>query len=278
MTDTIETLGSSLIQHGPHNDRIYLMKLADADMPGLVEQLLERARAAGYGKIFAKLPLHDRQEFLRVGFRQEGEIPGFYQGRESAAFLSYYLKSERQLEQQPQQLRDNLQLAEQKGAEPPGLVDLDPGLTCRVAGPGDVEVMAALYRQVFASYPFPIHDPEYLRQTMEENLVYFGVWEGDELLALSSAEMDAAAGNAEMTDFATLPACRGRGIAQFLLQEMEAEMARRKIRTLYTIARAYSPGMNITFAKHGYRFGGTLTNNTNISGSLESMNLWFKAL
>ncbi len=54
-------------------------------------------------------------------------------------------------------------------------------------------------------------------------------------------------------------------------------MAKRGIATLYTIARAISPSMNITFAKCGYAFGGTLINNTQISGSIESMNLWHKA-
>jgi hypothetical protein len=36
--------------------------------------------------------------------------------------------------------------------------------------------------------------------------------------------------------------------------------------------------MNITFAKLGYRYGGRLINNTNISGSIESMNVWYKSL
>ena len=36
--------------------------------------------------------------------------------------------------------------------------------------------------------------------------------------------------------------------------------------------------MNITFAKLGYDFGGTLTRNTQISGDLESMNVWYKPL
>ncbi len=35
-------------------------------------------------------------------------------------------------------------------------------------------------------------------------------------------------------------------------------------------------GMNITFAKTGYTYAGTLINNTNISGRLESMNVWYK--
>ncbi|MEZ4485255.1 MAG: hypothetical protein R2864_11955 [Syntrophotaleaceae bacterium] len=36
--------------------------------------------------------------------------------------------------------------------------------------------------------------------------------------------------------------------------------------------------MNITFAKHGYSYGGTLTNNTQISGDLESMVVWYKRI
>ena len=55
-------------------------------------------------------------------------------------------------------------------------------------------------------------------------------------------------------------------------------MARRGMRTAYTIARAVSPGMNITFARLGYQFSGTLINNTQISGAIESMNIWHKPL
>jgi hypothetical protein len=36
--------------------------------------------------------------------------------------------------------------------------------------------------------------------------------------------------------------------------------------------------MNITFAKNGYEYAGTLKNNTNISGNIESMNVWYKHL
>ncbi len=55
-------------------------------------------------------------------------------------------------------------------------------------------------------------------------------------------------------------------------------MPSRGIRTAYTIARAVSYGMNITFARCGYQYGGRLVNNTDIAGSLESMNVWYKTL
>jgi putative beta-lysine N-acetyltransferase len=113
---------------------------------------------------------------------------------------------------------------------------------------------------------------------MAEDVIFFGIWEGDELIALTSAEMDRKGENAEMTDFATRPDCQGRGLANYLLAQTEAAAAQCGIKTAYTIARSYSPGMNITFARNGYTFSGTLTHNTQIFGTLESMNVWYKSL
>jgi len=98
------------------------------------------------------------------------------------------------------------------------------------------------------------------------------------LAALSSAETDPVRGMVEMTDFATHPEFRGMGFGVFLLQQMETAMRRRGFIAAYTIARAISPGMNIVFAKQGYLYGGSLINNTNICGRLESMNIWYKPL
>jgi len=59
---------------------------------------------------------------------------------------------------------------------------------------------------------------------------------------------------------------------------MEKYMTRSGFCLLYTIARAASFGMNTTFARANYQYGGTLINNTQISGSIESMNIWYKEL
>jgi putative beta-lysine N-acetyltransferase len=79
-----------------------------------------------------------------------------------------------------------------------------------------------------------------------------------------------------MTDFAILPEFRGDGLAGAMLGGMELTLGRIGISTAYTIARAVSYGMNITFARAGYRYAGTLINNTHIAGGLESMNVWHK--
>jgi putative beta-lysine N-acetyltransferase len=142
----------------------------------------------------------------------------------------------------------------------------------------DALIMAKLYESVFETYPFPIHDAQYLKKTMEENIHYYGIFHGDKLVALSSSETDPDYENSEMTDFATIPSYRGKSLALLLLLEMEDSMKNLGFKTLYTIARAKSYGMNATFAKAGYSFGGTLINNTNISGDIESMNVWYKNL
>lgn len=277
MSDVIEQVGGSRIQHGKNNDRIYLMKLAPEDAPTLVPRLDLLARKKGYTKIFAKVPAGARQAFAHAGYREEARVPGFFAGREDGIFVAKYFCPRRQQERRPETVRQVIAAARAKAEQSRGR-SLTEGLRLRRLGATHTPAMAALYREVFASYPFPIHDPGYLRETLEDNILYWGVFEGERLVAISSAETYPADLNAEMTDFATLPPYRGAGLAQALLAEMESELARRNYRTAYTIARAYSFGMNITFAKQGYAFSGTLTHNTDIAGELESMNVWHKEL
>lgn len=139
--------------------------------------------------------------------------------------------------------------------------------------------MADIYRKVFTTYPFPVYDPSYLWDTMQRNIDYYVVEvKGGHLVALSSAEIDASAQNAEMTDFAILPDWRRNNLSLHLLSRMEKRHKEKRYKTTYTIARAMSPGMNITFSKLGYNFCGRLKNNTNISASIESMNVWYKTV
>lgn len=276
MTDQVVCFGDSAIQHGKHSDRAYLMSLALGDLPELLPYLDHLALTEGYTKIFAKVPARARGPFQRSGYQAEALVPGFYRGEEEVSFMAKYFCEQRRTEQQPELVEQALETAlEKEVAEQPALAD---NLRCRQTVAEDAPAMAELYRRVFASYPFPIHDPDYLCRTMASHVVYHGVWEGEKLIALASAETDPAGQNAEMTDFATDPDHRGQGLANYLLAGLEDAAAERGILTAYTIARAYSFGMNITFAKGGYQFSGTLTHNTQISGALESMNVWHKPL
>lgn len=273
--DRIEYFGRSLIQHGPVSDRVYLMKLDKADLPDILDHIHALARQNGYTKIFAKIPAGSRPLFEKGGYRLEAAIPNFYDGREDGLFMARYYHPRRLLDPACERVQTVLARAREKALEPHHH-EISQGIEVRLATPADCRQMSELYRQVFSSYPFPINDPEYLRQTMAENVLYAGVWQNKKLLALASAEFDEKMANAEMTDFATHASGRGRGLAGVLLQKLEVLMAEAHIKTCYTIARATSFAMNITFARNHYTFAGTLINNTQISGALESMNVWYK--
>lgn len=277
MSDVIETIGRSIIQHGPANDRVYLMKLHRDNAPDIVDNLDRLASSRGYSKVFAKVPRWSIVRFIEAGYELEASIPDFFSDGADACFMGKYYTDNRRVELKPHIIEDVLAVSRAQGPIRQ-LIPLPTGCTSRVAREEDAAEMAEVYREVFATYPFPIHDPGFLQSAMNGSTVFFGVWKEGKIIALSSAEMDLSSHSVEMTDFATMPEYRGQGLALNLLQQMEEAVHSHGIRSLFTIARAYSFGMNITFARDGYRFGGTLTNNTNISGSLESMNVWYKTL
>ncbi len=277
MADRVITLGSSTVQHGTVNDRAYLMELADDDVPWIVDALDRLAEEHRYGKIFAKVPAPLADPFLERDYRDEACIPGFYEGEIDGLFLGKYLDSEREsgrCRAERARILETARARRQDPHPPPR----PPGYTWRRAEPGEAAELAAFYGQHFASYPFPIHDAAFIRDAMADHTTYYLVRDGNQLAAAASAEQYPVPAHVEMTDFATQPSHRGRGLATFLLHRMEEDMRRAGFATGYTIARALSPGMNITFARRGYRYAGTLTNNTQISGRLESMNVWYKTL
>ena len=278
MIDKVEKSGESLIQYGKGNDRVYLMEVSANDCPAVINYAMKLAFAHNYSKIFAKASDSCLRFFAQKGFIVEARIPKLFNGKTTGYFLSKFMSADREQEQEEMTVKKVLSTAKSRFIKDVSALNLEEAYTWRVMEKENAQKMAELYKTVFATYPFPIDDPLYLSKTMDENVIYHGIWQDDNLIALSSAEIDYAGQNAEMTDFATLPDYRRHGFAAYLLERMEDDVRNRGLRTAYTIARAYSYGMNITFAKHGYTFAGTLTSNTQISGRLESMNVWYKPL
>lgn len=279
MYDVIEKIDNSIIQKGESNDRIYLMKLDERDYPDMVLKLDEIADSEGYSKIFAKIPATMKDFFLQSGYSIEAQVKNFYKGETDALFLGKYADDKRRHipSDVRAQIEKNIELAKSKSDKKPNF-ELKAGFKMRAIVESDLKDLAELYKVVFKTYPFPIHDPKFLKSVMESHVKFFGVFEGEKLVAAASAECDKENLNAEMTDFATNPDYLGNGFAVPLLDAMEESVSGEGYATSYTIARSMSPGMNITFAKMGYEFKGVLINNTNISGSIESMNVWAKPL
>jgi beta-lysine N6-acetyltransferase len=277
--DAIIRLGNNLIQHGHYNDRIYGMKISRDHVSETLLALDDLAGTEGYTKIFVKVPGRLKAIFEAHGYLTEATIPSFFNGKEDMVFMAKYLDPGRR-EMPAAQTSHILGVIsacytpERQRKESP----LPEGIRIHRGTVQDGERLAAFYRGMFASYPFPIDDPAYIRATMEGNIRYFVATDGERIVAAASCELDPDSRSAEMTDFATSPAYRGKGIPTHLLRAMEAEARREKVLLAYTIARAAPYPVNAIFARAGYEFAGTLVNNTNICGSLESMNVWYKRL
>lgn len=277
MFDRVEIIGNgSLIQHGKQNNRVYLMKLNEHDVHDVLSEINMLAKTNNYSKIVCKVPKHIAPIFYADGFILEAYIPRFYHHETDAFFVSKFLNRTRFECGDKSPCIGLSELLKNK----PSIANTNHGSNSeyhiRKLNTSDVSQIVDIYTEVFESYPFPIFNKEYIIQTMDEDVQYFGAEKDGKLAALSSAEIDFKSNNAEMTDFATLPAHAGNHLSQLLLKTMEQEMKAQSVSTLYTIARLVSIPMNKTFIKEGYQYTGTLINNTNIGGKIESMNVLYK--
>ncbi len=278
MSDKIEKFYNSVIHHGKDNNRVYLMKLDRSRIIKTADYIESLALKEHYTKIIAKVPKSKKAEFENRNFISEALIEKFFKGEEDCIFFAkYFFKDEkRQILQNKDEVNKIITLCKSKDSIK------DPSLhrvyNFEILKEDDIPLITKLYRCVFKTYPFPVFSDDYILSTMKDYVAYFGIKKQGELVAISSAEMDKENLNAEMTDFATHPDHRGVSLSLFLLKEMENYLKSIDFKTAYTIARSISYGMNITFAKNSYVFGGTLINNTNISGDIESMNIWYKIL
>lgn len=267
---------SARVLLSPVNERVQVLAYDAADAAALRDGLLALARLNDYGKVYIKVRGGDRAAFEAAGFEREARIPRYFLGDE-AWCMALFVRGERR--SRPQVDEEEGILAEAThGPVEVRRRELPPGYSSTLFDAKDAPELAALYADVFASYPYPITDPAYLRETARTNVVYRLVRDNSgRVLAAASAETNPALRNAEMTDFASLPTERGKGLAQFLLAALEDDArARFGIDCFFTVARASQPGMLKTFHKAGYVYSGALVNNCTIGGGFETMLVFYK--
>lgn len=276
--DTVTTIGQSTVQHGPYNDRVYLIKLHLSDYPFIINEIKELAEKYNYSKIFAKVHSSARNGFIEAGFEQEASIPDFYGCGSPVYFMSLF-RSPKRKEYANYSLLSEIIEQSKKWKQESTSPQLPSGWRSFKCTTDDINEMVKIYKEIFPTYPFPIHDPIFIKSTMKSGVFYYGIRDNNnQLIALSSADTDSSTLSAEMTDFATLTSARGNHCGLHLLSKMDEEMQKEGIKTAFTIARSASYGMNKVFKQRGYQYGGSLIKNTNISGSMEDMNVWYKQL
>ena len=236
MDDKIEKFGNSILQHGKFNDRIYLMKLDPQDVPQIIPEIERLATKNNYAKVFAKIPATFLPVFTSNYYVIEGFIPRFFNNKTDGFFISKFRdETRKKLLQNELESFGNLLLSTSKSTRLKYNHSLQFKL--EMLNKTDAKKIAEIFREVFKTYPFPVHQPEYIMDTMKRDKTrYFGIKEREKLIGISSAEIDILNKNAEMTDFAVLPEYRGQNLAFRLLMRMEQEMKLINIKTVYTIA------------------------------------------
>lgn len=259
-----------------YNSRIKLMHYNPNDIEGLTRHLEELAQEKDIGKVLIYADPKDIESFEQLGFEQEGEISGFFNG-EPAVILSRFIDDNRSMVKDEQKKDAIVELAEQTDTldEPP---KLEPGFSLRHATPDDAKELAELYRIVFKTYPTPIHDPEYIQKCMNNDVYFTVVVHNGKIVSSASADVFTRYNSAEITDCATHPDYRGKGLLSAIIFDLEKRMKEKGVPNLFSLTRAVSTGMNIVISRHGFEYKGRLIQNSHIAGQFEDMNIWVKNL
>ena len=259
-----------------YNRRLKVLDYKAEDYEAMVLKLRFLAEANKFDKVWITANDKDWEEFLKHGYVLEGILRYHNRGRDSY-FVSKF-RSQRRM-QSKHLMKEILTIESimgRKVREAPR--PLPSGYTADYARERDVDGMLKLYRQVFKTYPSPLTYREYLMSILHRDSIFRVIRRGGTPVAVASAELDPAHQSAELTDCATHPDERGKGLMSIILHSLENDLRRRSYRCAFTLARAQSYGMNAAFHSLGYEFNGRLVNNCDIYGSFEDMNLWSKDL
>lgn len=239
----------------------------------LAEALIETAGELGRGRIVVLG--HERLEpgLTAAGFAVEARIPGFYQGEAACTVAGLALRPDRAELANPlevQRVHDLIGEGPRSGRQ-------EIAETMR-ATTADADDIARLIAETFDEYPTPSGHPGYVAGQIEDGTPFRLVRSGDDVVACASADLCVEARTAELTDCATRPDHRGRGLMQAVLGDLMEDLRAMDYPTAFTLARARIPGVNLAFERLGFALRGTMTQSCRIGGGLEDMHVWSRAL
>lgn len=256
------------------NSRVKIIELNNVSVDSITK-IINFSIEEKLGKIIYNCNYKYLKTLLEVGFQIEGIIDGYFKGTDGFC-MSYFIDENRRI------LTDNLLknsfLKQNLSTVPTDGYNPNCSYIIRTATEGDVKEMTKLFSKVFTSYPTPVYDEDYLKNTMQEKVLYKIAIDNEKIISIASADMDMDNLNAEITDCATNENYRGKGTLSALVHSLELELKGRGLMTLYSLCRSINPGINFVLKKHNYSFRGRLLNNCNICGDFEDMNVWVKSI
>ncbi|BCZ44470.1 putative beta-lysine N-acetyltransferase [Clostridium gelidum] len=255
------------------NKRVKIVDLNNISVQN-IKRIIHFSSKEHLGKIICNCDSESLIIFEEAGFELEGKINGYFKGKD-AFCMSYFIISDRKI--CSNFTKKELLVKECLAVRDTFIHRSDKSKYCiRNANENDIKEMVKLFSTVFSTYPSPVYDEEFLKETMNGKVLYkVAVYDG-KIIGIASADMDKENLNAEMTDCATYPDYRGKGILSNIICSLEVDLKKKGFRTLYSLSRAINPGVNIVLSKHNYKYTGRLVNNCNICGTFEDMNIWVK--
>ena len=235
--------------------------------------LLEAANRHGRGRVVVLCDGCLCGGLEAAGLTLEATMPGFYRGDKDCAVMGAAVDDARSVLANPRDVARVDHLVAQ-----PWHPKDRPEVETRRATPDDAPEIAKLIAATFEHYPTPSGVPEYLAGQIEGGVPFRAVWEAREVVACASADLVRAARTAELTDCATRPDQRGRGLMQAILLDLMDDLREMDYPTAFTLARANTPGVNLAFLRLGFKFRGRQVQSCRIGGGMEDMNVWSRRL
>lgn len=267
-----EVAGAGGVQMGvydPHNSLlvVYGARPADLDATGLAA-----CWAAGKGKsdlcsrLLVYAPAGRAEAWRSLGFRLEGTIGGYWADGGEARL---WARSCDRRATEPRDRESTAPLPRKSSGWPSGCV-------CRPAVPDDATDLSALLRAVFPDYPTPV-DPGVIRYALASGGVH-GRLVCDRQgrpTAYASAEFRSAEGSVEITDCATEPRWRRRGLMTHLVERLQEDLVDVFARDrAHALARVDQPAIRGVFARLGWQRTGRLINHFRVGARWVSAELW----
>ena len=257
----------------PFSDRIRCDHPVACAAESLDRELVDAARERQRGRVVLLARASMRSGLEACGMTREATMPGFYDGREDCDVFGYAIDPSRSRLAAPQAVGEVDELI---GKVKPGRDRAAP--PTERAATADAEAIAALVADTFQHYPTPTGNTAYVADQIAAGTPFRIVRDGDAVVACASADLVRGACTAELTDCATRPDQRGRGLMQGLLSDLMDDLRALRYPTAFTLARASVAGVNLAFQRLGFVWRGQMTRSCRIGGGIEDMNVWSRAL
>lgn len=245
-----------------------------ADGEALGAALLAEARKRGRGRVVILAPDTLGRGLAAAGYVHEATMPGFYKGKQDCFVMGAAPDAQRR---HPANEADTQKVDELLHHRRPSGRVHEPVQTHR-ATTDDAAAIARLIADCFEYYPTPSGVPDFIAGQIEEGTVFRLAREGDRVVACASADLVESAQTAELTDCATDPGQRGRGLMQFILADLQADLREMGYPTAFTLSRASVAGINLAFQRLGFVWRGRMIRSCRIGDGLEDMNVWSRRL